>query len=51
MGEGDEAELGGGFIDTSEIEPSERFVLFQVSEHRFDLPSLFSFLDPRVAVK
>ena len=50
MGESDEAELGGGFIDPSQVEPSEAFVLFQVPEYRFDLPSLFSFFDSFLAV-
>lgn len=51
VSECDEAELGGCFIDSSKTEPSEPFVLFQVSEYHFDLPSLFSLLDPYVAVQ
>lgn len=50
VGEGDEAELGCGFVYSFEIEPSEAFVLFQVPEHRLDLPSFFSFFDPFLAV-
>ena len=50
MSEGDEAELCSGFIDTSEIEPSEPLVLFDVPEYGLDLPSLFSLFDPLVAV-
>ena len=44
MGDGDEAELGGYFFEASQAEPSEVFVLFYVSEYRFNLPSLPSFL-------
>jgi len=51
VSESDEAELGSGFIDSSEIEPSEALILFDICKHCFDLPSLFSFLDPFFAVK
>jgi hypothetical protein len=44
VGEGEESELDVYFFDASQVEPSEPFVLFYVSEHRLDLPSLFSFL-------
>ena len=43
MGEGDEADFDGYFIEASEHEPSEPLVLFYVSEYRFDLVSLPSF--------
>lgn len=50
MGEGEESELGGGFVYAFKIEPPEAFVLFQVPEYRLDLPSVFSFFDPLFAV-
>ena len=50
VSEGDEAELRSGFIDTSEIEPSEPLVLFDIPEYRFYLPSLFPLFDPLVTV-
>ena len=50
VGEGDKAELGSGFIDASKIEPSESLVLFDISEDRLYLPSLFSFFYTNFAV-
>ena len=49
VGDGDEADLGGYLFEASEHEPSESFVLFDVPEYRFNLPSLSSFLDSQVA--
>ena len=49
VGEGDEADLGGYFFEASQAEPSESFVLFDVTEYRFNLPSLSSLLYAFVA--
>ncbi len=51
VSESDEAKLGGSFMESSQIEPSEAFILFDIREHCFDLPSLFSFLNPFFAVE